>query len=71
MKFKTIREKRAFRMGCAVGCKYKKRKKKVAARRSHKKQLPYKKPLFTDDFEYTKSGRIKGAYTVDGFFEPD
>ena len=24
-----------------------------------------------DDFTYTSNGRIKGSYTVDGFFEPD
>lgn len=70
MKFRTTREKRAFHMGCAVGCKYKKRKKKAVARRSHKKQLPYKRTLFTDDFDHTPSGRIKGSYTADGFFEP-
>lgn len=30
-----------------------------------------KKAKYRDDFDYTPSGRIKGSYTVDGFFEPD
>jgi hypothetical protein len=27
--------------------------------------------LMGDDFERDSCGRIKGSYTVDGFFEPD
>lgn len=30
-----------------------------------------KQDLFWDDFERDSNGRIKGSYTVDGFFEPD
>ena len=30
-----------------------------------------KRSLMGDDFEYDSRGRIKGSYTVDGFFEPD
>lgn len=65
MKFKTTREKRAFRMGCAVGSKNQKRTNCTATSR------PHKRTLFMDDFEYTNTGRIKGSYTVDGRFEPD
>ena len=27
--------------------------------------------FFDSDFDYTPTGRIKGSYTADGFFEPD
>ena len=27
--------------------------------------------FFDPDFDFTDTGRIKGSYTVDGFFEPD
>lgn len=30
-----------------------------------------KRSLMGDDFERDSRGRIKGSYTVDGFFEPD
>ena len=30
-----------------------------------------KRSYLSDDFIYTSSGRIKGSYTPDGFFEPD
>ena len=30
-----------------------------------------KRSLMGDDFERDSRGRIKGHYTVDGFFEPD
>jgi hypothetical protein len=30
-----------------------------------------KRSLMGDDFERDSCGRIKGSYTVDGFFEPD
>ena len=40
------------------------RKKKVSTA-GKRKENPY------NDFVYTPTGRIKGAYNVDGFFEPD
>lgn len=67
MKFKTKQEKRAFRMGCAVGRKIKKESKKTAKPLLRKP----KRTVFIDDFEYTDNGHIQGNYTVDGFFEPD
>lgn len=77
MKFKTKQEKRAFRMGCAVGSKnkcrtVKTRKNKTSGTHTKPKaraQSP--DPFFTNDFAYTDTGHIKGHYTVDGFYEPD
>lgn len=67
MKFKTKQEKRAFRMGCAVGRKQKRNNKKT----NQPAKLKPNRTEFPADFEYTDNGYIKGSYTCDGFFEPD
>ena len=36
-----------------------------------KTSKPVKRSNPYNDFSYTPTGRIKGSYTVDGFFEPD
>ncbi len=65
MKLKSEREKRIFRMGCAVG------KKRSQHKKQSTKHEVRKRKAFVDDFIYTDNGRISGHYTVDGFFEPD
>ena len=87
MAFKTKREKYAFVKGIKKGMKggkpYGKRKpkKKPCTRSTNPFGMTYhqmlrereheKRSLMGDGFERDSRGRIKGSYTVDGFFEPD
>ena len=67
MAFFTKKEKYAFVKGLIAGNRD---KKPFVYKTKHRK---VKKPRYSvyDDFDRTPSGRIKGSYTVDGFFEPD
>ena len=74
--------KKGMRGGKPYGKKKKPRKKRAVRRSSGnpfgmtyhqmlREGEAQKRSLMGDDFERDSRGRIKGHYTVDGFFEPD
>lgn len=72
--FGTKKEKYAYVQGLRAGSRGKKpyplKNRKQAERRTEKKSYGSHAKRY-DDFERTSTGRIKGSYTADGFFEPD
>ena len=61
----VTKEGKAWRSGYLNARKDNANAYKAKRKQKAKKSNPY------DDFEYTSTGRIKGSYNENGFFEPD